>query len=194
MERHRGLTLIETVVWIGIATASMIATLSSIQYFYRANAYTVEQADAVASAQRGMERMVRVLREAAYSSDGAYPIEQIDSDGIVFYADVDADAFIEKVRYYIDDGEVKQGVIDASGDPPSYGGTEVETTIATNVENDAENVDLFTYYDAEGNELEHFDNVALVRFIVAQVVVDADPNRLPAPVSLRSSAALRNLR
>ena len=80
----RGMTMIETVVWISVFTFAMLALTTSVMYFYRTNNYAIEQASAVSSAQRGIENMVKTFREASYASNGAYPIVSIAPNDVVF--------------------------------------------------------------------------------------------------------------
>lgn len=188
-----GMTLIETVIWIAVTTLILIALMSSVLYFYRTNRYAIEQASATVSAQRGIERMVRTIREAAYSSKGAFPVVSIAANEFVFYADTDADPLIERVRYYIDGTDLKQGVVDPAGDPPSYSGAESSTTAAEHVRNVEQNVSVFRYWDGNGAEITNYGQWSEVRFVVVSLVTNVDPILKPDQLILNSSAALRNL-
>lgn len=190
----RGMTLIEVMVWVGVFIAAMIAVMTSLLSFYRANTYTLEQAAAVSSAQRGIDRMVKTIREAGYSSQGAYPVVSIGTSTMTFYADVDSDLFVERVHYYLQGTSILQGISDPTGDPPTYPGTEVVSTVSDNVRNATQNVTTFRYYDEAGAEITNFTNIHDVRFILMSIVVNVDTNRLPNELTLRSSATMRNLK
>jgi type II secretory pathway pseudopilin PulG len=194
MINRRGMTFIEALVWIGVFLAAMWAIMGSILAFYRANTYTLQQAQAVSSARRGIERMVSVVRETNYSSDGAYPIISMSPTSLEFYADIDADPLMERVRYFIDGTSLKQGVIDPSGDPPAYTSAEEVTVVSDNVLNISQGVTTFKYFDTVGVEITDMSNVTSLRFVRADMVVNINPNRLPNEITLRSSATLRNLR
>jgi hypothetical protein len=172
---------------------AMTAVTSSIIYFYRISNYSMQEASAVTSAQRGIDTMVRTIREAAYASNGAYPIVSIAANDIIFYADVDGDSGIERVHYYIQGTNLYEGVLDPSGDPPSYSGSEVATVIAENVRNTAESLNAFTYYDTVGSQITNYASSSILRFVTANISVDIDTNRPPAAVVIRSSAAMRNI-
>ncbi len=188
------MTLLEAVIYIGLFTIVILAVTTSVQFFYKSNAYTVAQATAVTSAERGIDTMTRVLREVAYASDGAYPIVSFGTNDFVFYADVDGDPFAEKVHYSISGELLLQGVIDPSGDPPVYTGAETVSTVSDYVRNTAQGVNVFAYYDRNGVQITDYTRVAEVRFVTVSVVVDVDQSTTPPPVTLRSSAALRNLK
>jgi type II secretory pathway pseudopilin PulG len=191
---QKGMTLIETVVWVAVTTSAMLAIVTSVQYFYRTNNYTVEQASAVTSAQRGIESMVKTMREAAYASTGAYPIIAISTSSVAFYADIDSDPFVEQLRFFVDSNTLKRGVVDPVGDPPVYPNTEVISTLSDNIRNIEQGVSAFRYYDVNGNLMTDLSDIAEVRFIEATVVVNINPSRMPNQFTLRSTAALRNLR
>jgi hypothetical protein len=188
------MTLLETVVWIAIATMAMLAITNSVLYFYRTKAYEVEQSAAVSSGQRGVDAMIRVMREAAFSSDGAWPIISMDDTGFAFYADVDEDPFIERVRFFLDGTDLRRGVVDPTGDPPVYTGAEQFTTVSDDVRNAELSTPIFRYYDLNGDLMTDLDAIAEVRFVEATVIVNVNPNRLPNQFTLRSTAALRNLK
>lgn len=188
------MTLIEASVWVAITLSAMLAITTSVQYFYRTNSYTVEQAAAITSAQRGIEGMIKTIREAAYASDGAYPIIALATSSISFYADIDDDPFIERLRFFTQGGALYRGIIDPTGDPPVYTNPETISQISEYVRNDAQNVDMFRYYDLNGALMTNLADITELRFVEATVIVNINPNRMPNQFTLRSTAALRNLR
>ena len=193
MRNTHGLTMIETLVWIAVFISSMLAIVTTLMYFYRTNAYAIEQASATASAQRGLEHIVRTIRESAYSSQGAFPIVSIAANDFVFYADIDNDALIERVHYYIQGTNLMRGVVEASGNPPDYTEAETITTVADYVRNIAQNVSTFRYYDELGSEIANYANWTAVRFVKAALVVNVNVATLPNQLTIDSSAAIRNL-
>lgn len=188
------MTLIETLVWISVFLAAMWAIVGSILSFYRANTYTLEQAQAVSEARRGIERVVQTIREANYSSEGAYPIIAMGTSTLSFYADIDSDLLIERIRYFIQGTELKQGIIDPTGDPPSYTQPEMISTVAYHIRNASQGVNAFRFYDTAGVEINNMNNVTDLRFVRVDTVVNVSPDKLPNELTLRSSATLRNLR
>src|SRR3989344_4377687 len=190
---NRGATFIETLVWIVLFTLVMLAITQSVLYFYRTSGYVMQEATAVSSVQRGIDAMVRVIRESAYSDIGAYPVVSMATSSLIVYANTDTDAAVEKERYYISGTTLYLGVVNPTGDPAVYTGAEATTTLSDNIKNISQNVNLFTYYDQNGTHLSDFTKVGDVRFVTLNLVADIDPNRAPALITLRSSAALRNL-
>ena len=186
--------MVETVVWVAITSMMLLAINNSVLYFYRTNTYAVEQSAAVTSAQRGVESMIKTMREAAYSSNGAWPVISMATSSFLFYADVDSDPFIEQIRYTLVENTLIRGVIDPSGDPPVYTNPETTSAISDNVRNNEQGVVMFQYYDLNGNLMNDLSKIAEVRFVQATVVVNINPYRLPNQFTLRSTSALRNLK
>ncbi|MFZ2707330.1 MAG: type II secretion system protein [Minisyncoccia bacterium] len=192
--RVRGMTLIEMLVSITLFVFAMVSVVASVRSFYRTNTYAVEQSSAVTSAQRGVESMVKAFREAAYSSNGAYPIVAIGANEVTFYADIDTDPYVEKVRYFVQGTSLLRELTDPSGDPLVYGASQVTSLVSDTVRNIEQNIVMFRYYDSSGVQIANFTEISKVRFIEMNIVVNVDPNRLPNQLILRSTAALRNLK
>lgn len=192
-KNNAGMSLIETLVWIAVFVSAMLALMSSVLFFYRTSNYAIQQASATASAQHGIDSMIQTVREASYASNGAYPVVSFGQNDFRFYADIDADTAIEQVHYYLSGGTLLKGVIEPSGDPIVYTGTEATSTISTDVRNTALGTALFSYYDKNGALISDYADIGEVRYVSANLLVDVDPNKSPTPISLYSSAAMRNL-
>jgi len=196
LHSKRGFTLIETVVFISVFTLVMIILVSSIIFFYRANAYSVEQSFAVNSARKGIELLVRDIREVTYSDEGAYPLIDGADNNISFYSDIDRDNNVERVRYFLEDGSLKKGVTKSSGNPLSYDlGTEIVSIISPDIRNDEQSVSIFRYYNDTGGEIFNVGvNITDISFVTVNLIVNINPNRLPNEFTLQSSATLRNVK
>jgi type II secretory pathway pseudopilin PulG len=189
----RAFTLIETVMVVALTVIVGGALSSMIQYFYRTNDYVLQEGTAVQSARQGLSTAVQNLREASYGDDGSYPIASAATSTITFYADVNGDGHVDKVRYYLSGTTLYRGVTYSAGNPPSYAGqSEGTTTIATYVRN-AGTTAIFQYYDNTGALLSAPVNVANVNSITTTLQIDVDPNRSPSTYSLIETATLRNL-
>jgi len=188
-----GFTLIETVITIAIFSLVMVLISSSILYFYRAHNYTIDQSFAIESARRGIETMVREIREATYSDTGAYPLVSADWQSFSFYSDVDKDSNVEKIRYFLDGTSFKRGSIKATGSPLVYNIDDEDVAILSdNARNGIE--PIFHYYDQNGVELLDLSNVTNIALVSVSLMVNVTPSRAPDEFILRSSANLRNLK
>lgn len=104
----KSFTLIETIVTVVIFTLVMGAVSSSIVMLYRTHGYEWEQSLAIDQARRGIETMVKEIREARSGDDGSYPIEKAGDKEFIFYSDIDKDGKTERVRYFL--GEIISGI------------------------------------------------------------------------------------
>lgn len=190
----RGFTLAETLVVIVIVTVVGLAVTRLITFFYTSNAYVFQQTSALDSAHRGVEYAFLNIREASYGDDGSYPVAQAATSSITFYADVDNDGPIEKIRVYLAQGSLYRGVTNSAGSPPTYTGqTESVSTIATNVVN-ATSSPIFRYFTTAGTELTTPINVSDIASVSTELSVDLNPSKAPDIFTLRASATLRNHR
>ncbi len=188
----RGLTLIETIVTVALTAFVFLALGSLIQYFYKTNTYTLEQSQAVSSARRSIENAMRDLREASYGSDGSYPIQTVATSSITFYANINTNISIEKVRYYLSGTTLYRGTTEPAGNPPSYAGQpETTTLVVNNIRNGTSA--LFTFYDTNGMLLTNPINISDITSVHINVLTDVNPERAPNIYTLSGSATLRNL-
>lgn len=195
-KRRAGFTLLEVVVTIGIFTFIVVTVLAfttrSFQSFFGLNAET----SAISQARQALDRLSRELREAQTNIVGAYPIVSAGPNEIIFYADVDSDPDIERVRYSYSGTILNRGVIQPVGAPPSYPTNQERLTlIADHMYN---TIPVFTYYQGSftGDQPPMSDPITLtdVRLVAFSVRIDEDTTKKPEPIILESSAALRNLK
>lgn len=189
-----GFTAIESVVVVAVFSFLIAAISSSILYFYRANSYTVEQSYALNSARKGMETMVYEIRETAYSDTGAYPVALAADNSFEFYSDVDRDASVERIRYFLDGSNLKRGELQSSGNPPAYNpANEIINILSESVRNDISQP-VFKYYDRDGNLIEDLSEVADICLIKIHLIVNVIEGRAPEEFTLYSTVSLRNLK
>jgi len=189
------MTLVELLVVIAVVSLVGVALSGAIQYFYRSNAFLLEQTAALDNARRGVREAVVAVREASYGDDGSYPIAYAATSTLVFYSDFDKDDSVEKETYTLINGVLYRAVVNSAGSPASYAGQPISTsTVATYVTNST-STPLFTYYDQNGVQLSATSTdesgIASVRI---SLMVDLNPLRAPNVFTLTETATLRNLR
>lgn len=94
-------TLIEALINIVVFTLTLGAVMGGIWMLYRTQSYTFQQSAAIDEARRGIETMVKEIREAKQGDDGSYPIEFAGDNEFIFYSDIDKDGETERVRYFL---------------------------------------------------------------------------------------------
>lgn len=194
MHTLRGLSIVEMIVTLSIVGIVGIALVESVLFFYRANTSSLEQAQQVETARRGVELFIRDVREATYADTGAYPLERIGTSSISFYADTDVDTRIERIRYTLIGTSLFRNVTDATGTPPTYTGATVTTTVSTHVRNNEDGAALFRYYNASSTEITDSAYIADIVSVVISPIVDIVEKHAPGRFTLTESATIRNLR
>lgn len=196
--RHyrRGMTLIETLVAVGIFTILMAAVFTSTTQLYRQNAYALEQTEEVNNARRGMTQWNRDVKEMTDGEDGTYPLAVIEEHRLGYYSDTDRDDEVEYVEYVLASTTLTKYTYQASGNPATYNLTTPDEaeTLSLYVQNILQGTSTFLYYDTAGTQLSSTSPILSVRYIRAQLIVNIDPDRNPGEFLLRSSLAPRNLK
>ena len=195
LRKTRGMTLVEVLVVVSLYAILSLAITNAISSFYRFNSYTIAQSYQVSNARRGMQYMVRDIREMTYADDGSFPITTNGSSSILFYSDIDRDDSVELVEYNLASTTLYKYIYDAVGTPPVYSTTTPDQTliISEYVQNSLQGVDVFGYYDDNGNAATSTTSVTDLRYITVNLIINIDPVRDPGEFMLRSSASLRNL-
>ena len=193
-QKKSGFTLLETIVYIALFNLIFIAIMNATLTFYNSNRYTLEQMDQLDSARKGVAAMVGGIREATYSETGTYPIEAASDNSITYYADYDNDGVVERVRYFLTGTNFQRGVVEPTGSPLAYTGAESVVTLAQYIRNTAQAVNIFQYYDSSGTLMTSQYTLINIRYVKVSLIVNVNPATLPNEFTLRSSAAIRNLK
>jgi type II secretory pathway pseudopilin PulG len=188
-----GITLVELLVALSVFVVASIIIWSFINNSYRLQNFTFEQSSAITEARRGIETMVKELREALPGDNGSYPIELANPQELIFYADFDRDNAIEKVHYWLDGNDFKKGVIEASGNPLTYNPANEEIkTISRYVRNGTSTI--FTYRNSEYTELTTPADPNDITLVNAFLTINVYEERAPFSYELESDVTLRNLK
>jgi prepilin-type N-terminal cleavage/methylation domain-containing protein len=191
----KGFTLVEVVIVTSIFSVVMLAMFQSIETFYAFNAYSIAQAQQVDHARRGMEILIRDIREMTFADDGTFPLATMEANRIGFYSDVDRDNSVEYIEYTLATTTLEKRIYGAVGNPPVYGTTAESVHILSKyVQNINQSTSTFFYFTQTGAQATPTTTVTDILYIKSQIIVNIDPVRDPGQFMLKSSAALRNLK
>jgi len=188
----RGFTLIETLVVIFIFTLAIGAIFGLVGALYATHDYTYQQSVAIDEARRGVETMVRELREARSGDDGSYVLNTAQDFQIIFYSDIDNDDETEKIRYFVENNNLKKGVTDPAGWPIEYDPANENISILSSYIRNSP--PIFRYFDGQGSELPSPSRLKDTKLMEVYLVVNVDPNRSPKDYVLESAVQIRNLK
>lgn len=198
-KKQIGFTLIETIIAICLIVFVLMAAFVFIFRLYRAQNYTLAQASAINSARKGIETMVKEIRQAQTGDDGSYIIELADDFEFIFYGDIDKDDAVERIRYFLENSNFKKGVVEPTDQPIEYPlENETISFLSKNVLNGSEPV--FTYFnqdypfDLENNPLDTPVRLKETKLMHVYLRINVDPNRPPLDFELESDVQIRNLK
>jgi len=184
----KGLSLIEILVTMGIFIIVIIMAGDFIVTGFRATRFESEQDMAIQSARNGLDVISREVRGANQSEQGDYPLARIEEEDFIYYADVDDDGLMERVRYYLI-GTNLYRVVTEPGPLGNYSTTPATTTISQYMNNQDE--PIFSYFD---NNYDETSIINQVRLIKAYLVVNVTPTVMPNDYIVETDVHLRNLK
>lgn len=197
VKKRAAFTLVETVVVIALFTLLSLLIFSIVTSLYQTNSYTLEQANEIESARRGVQFWTRDVREMTHAATGAYPVARLENNRMGFYSDIDKDLSIEYVEYVLSTTTLYKYTYEPVGNPPTYSTTTPTRTeiISLYVRNLSQGQNMFTYYNEAGNVLASPSAmISDMRYVTMNIIVNIDPARSPGEFMLRSSATPRNLK
>ncbi|KKT17469.1 MAG: hypothetical protein A2654_01400 [Candidatus Nealsonbacteria bacterium RIFCSPHIGHO2_01_FULL_43_31] len=185
-------TLIEVMVTVAIFTLITGVIAAFILTGYKIHGYTFQQSIAIDEARRGIEAMVKEIRESQPGEDGSYIIDKAEDYQFSFYSDIDKNEVIERVRYFIDGTNLKKGITYPSGFPVQYlSATEKITTLSQYVRNQPP---IFHYFDGDNVELPSPARLKDTKLMKVRLIINVNPDRPPQDFELESAVQLRNLK
>lgn len=196
---HRGVTLLEVLISLGIFSLLVVGGSAMFISAFRTNRVVWDQLSGQTDARRVLARVTDDVRRAETSSTGSYAIQSVTSSQIVFFANVNNDSFRERVRFWLDDTTLYEGITAPTGTPLGYPtSTEAVTVLATNVVNTAHGIPVFSYYDESYNgtqgPIPSPVPVTDVRIVRVQLEIDINPILSPVPLHVEGMVHMRTIK
>lgn len=145
---NSGFTIIEILIAIFIfvvISIGIVALASNLLLSSARQSNLLADSD---QARKISNNIINELRKAEVSSIGSYPLATADAQTVVFYSNIDSDSYIERVRYYVQDGKLYKGILKPSGNPLTYSQSNEKTNLVQN-ELANGNDPLFYYYNGD---------------------------------------------
>jgi prepilin-type N-terminal cleavage/methylation domain-containing protein len=147
-KNKQGLTLIE--ILIAIAISSIIGVgLVSLQYLLSQNQIAITKSyKSIDDANFTASSMVKEIRMARQSDNGAYLLYLAGDQELIFYSDIDLDGQAEWIRYYLSETNLIKEIIEPTGYPAIYDLlSKTSSTVIEGVRNGSE--PIFYYYNED---------------------------------------------
>ncbi len=194
---QKGFTLVETLIVIALFTLLVLAIMNSVTQLYKYNSVTLEQANEIEVARRGLLTWVRDTREMTFGANGAFPLGRAESHRIGFYSDIDKDFNVEYVEYRLATTTLYKDTYEPTGNPPVYSTTTPTRTeiLSQYVQNLSQGQTTFRYYNDAGALIASSSAmISDIRYLRINLIVNIDPARSPGEFMLQGSATPRNLK
>ena len=193
-KQNSGFTLLEIIVVLAIFIILALISSDYITQGLRSITFGYEQDTAVQNARRVMNQIIEEIREASQSDLGDYLLATVEPQNFSFYSNIDDDLNVEKVRYFLDGGVFKKGLIEPSGSPLEYlAGDEVVAEVAQDVNNQSE--PIFRYYDTDNNIIaDPPANIGGIRLINISLKINVTPEKAPQDYYVNADIQIRNLK
>jgi type II secretory pathway pseudopilin PulG len=200
LHSRRGFTIIEAVVSMSILLMIGLGIIA----FERSVLTNTKVLQSGLTMQQQVRRTLAVfvadLRAATQSSAGAYPIEVAATSTITFYANIDSDAAIEKIRYFVATGTLRRGTIKPTGTVYNSANERI-STIVKDLANPT-STPIFTFYDtgydgftsSSSDPLPTPINIPSIRMVKMSIVVNPNGVRAPVMQTYTTQVSVRNLK
>lgn len=199
MQSSPGLGLVEVVVASFIVAIIIMVAAVFFSFFLRSYSFSFEENRIIGEAESMMRKMSAEIREARTSENGAYPLVEAGDFEIMFYADVDNDGVVDRVRYYLEDEKLYRGLVLYDNENDIYeSDSEVIRVLSDYVVNG--DSPIFYYYnsnwpgDEVNNPLEQNRRLLDTRLVRIVVLVNTTTNPNIGDFELESAVMIRNLK
>lgn len=193
----RGFTLVETVFGLGLFVLIGGVTWYLQNDFTKANTLIQSSLTGQHEINRTFKTFTAEFRVASPSSLGAYPLAEATATSVAYYSDADRDGLKERLRYFIQNGELRRGYLKPTGNPLVYNpANESIATVVRDVVNGLSPAFQFfdSSYDGTTAPLAQPVDVLAVRLLKVTIVIDKNGTRAPGPETFTTQVSLRNLK
>ncbi|OGY91993.1 MAG: hypothetical protein A3B30_00985 [Candidatus Komeilibacteria bacterium RIFCSPLOWO2_01_FULL_52_15] len=144
MKRDEGLSILEVIISLGVFSLILVV-ISSLQLtIFTQNRLSEARASIDQRSLIVLRNFATEVRAAQTPYDGSFVLADTTADTVSFYADINGDDVIERVRYAVEGGILKRGVIAPTGQPLSY--DPANESVASLIQNVVTAAPYFIYY------------------------------------------------
>lgn len=193
---REGLTLVELLVTIAIATGVMITVTFFALDITNFGLFLGERLETERELEQTLRSFAIEVRSMTTAENGSYPVAAANETSFTYYTDVDLDGTIEQVRYFLNGTTLQRGTTEPSGTPATY--DPADENVRDVVQYIVPGPDLFTYWPdgwvGETASLSTPINLSDIRLVRLRATVDKDTAVPPAGSTQSVHITIRNLR
>lgn len=115
-----GFTLVEVILTVAIFSIISLAAFSLISSYNKTSDLVAVQLALQSDGRNSLSQMVNDMRRINGGSNGAFAIDSATANSFIFYSNIDADSYFEKVEYFVSGNELRKSVTKPSGSPLIY--------------------------------------------------------------------------
>lgn len=194
MNSKKGYTLLEITVAISIFLILAVIGSDYVIRGLKSITFAYEMEEAVKNARNVINKIIKEVRKANTSDCGDYLLDQVNPQSFSFYSDMDSDGVMEKIRYFLENGQFKKGVIKPAGFPLTYSNANESITLSSDYVNNQTDP-IFYYYDVNNNVLANpAANKSSIRMIKTSLKINVTPEVAPADYYVDTYIQIRNLK
>lgn len=194
----KGFTLLEILISLGIFSIIVVGFGLIQRDVFSLNSFLTGSIKNQEELKKIIDPMINEIRGASISELGGYPLEEVSDYSFVFYSDIDDDGESERIRYFLDDGTFKKGIIEPSGSPVQY---DIDDEKIIRVVHDVISTEpIFTYFDttydgsSSSTPLSQPVVSSDVRLVRVKITSDRNLDKPPAPTTIMTEVSIRNLK
>lgn len=197
--QQQGFTLIELLVTIVVIVAVSALIVRFSVYYLQSFSFSSEETQSISLAQQAIGQLTRDIREARSGENGAYTLVDAQDNSLTFYSDITNDGRSDRVRYFIENQQLKRGITEPTAAPVDYpSANEKIKVIIDNI--DLNGQALFTYYngnwpsDTVNNPLALSVRLLNTRYVGIYTRVNVTTGSGSQPFELSSGVQIRSLK
>lgn len=145
MTKNQGFSMFDVIVSLGIFMLLIVVIITLQVSIFKNNKIINSRAAIDRQSTIILRRFSTEVRTAQTSHTGNFALASTTDSVLTFYSDTNSDSVIERIRYFVENGVLKRGLIIPTGQPYEYDSdNEIIQTYVTDI---IPSPPYFLYYD-----------------------------------------------
>ena len=145
MTNNQGFSIFDITVSLGIFMLIIVVIIALQISIFKNNKLIDSRAAIDRQSTIVLRNFAKEVRTAQTSHTWNFALASTTDEVLTFYSDLNGDSTVERVRYFVEDGKLKRGIIKPTGQPFEYDLN--DETVQTYITNIISSSTYFLYYD-----------------------------------------------